>query len=304
MDAGADKCSRWVIGYMNFIARGENMAMNKHHNEIVDNIKTLDEAKELILYLLGSRDHVFNVLLYEYRTPLLLIGGYAEMGQRADFAQENPYFLKIINKNVQKIQRMIESLLDDARFGWYLCQNSLLENFPPEVVDPNPIIEKGIIKIQANIDATNELGVLMNELKKGKEQVKSDTAPINFRASVNENLPTAKFSSAILESIMSDVTWLLSEPYRGDTFIATDSDEQWVKVTFSYSTYSSGVNIREDFQRFENAQTAYEFVGESLFFYNIWRKVRAYGGEVFLNVQEKSAANKPWNIEVTISLKR
>src|SRR6185436_17736874 len=99
-------------------------------DEIVDNIKTLDEAKELVLYLLKSQQIIQTILAYECRTPLSLIKGYAEMAQREDLAQENPYFMRVISKNAQKTQRLIESLWDNARFGWYLRQKSLQENFP------------------------------------------------------------------------------------------------------------------------------------------------------------------------------
>jgi len=108
----------------------------------------------------------------------------------------------------------------------------------------------------------------------------------------------------MLEAIMSDVTWLLSEPYRNDIFITTDFDERWVKVRFGYSANYSLEKVLEDYKQFENVQTSHEFYGESLFLYNTWRKLRAYGAELFLNIQEEIETSTSPKLEITIHLKR
>lgn len=273
-------------------------------NEIVENIKTLDEAKELILYLLKSQQMTYHVLNYEFRTPLTAIGGYAEVGQREDFRKEHPYILKIIRRYAQQLLKMIESLSDDARFGWYLHQKSLLENFPFEATDPNPTLAKSIIQIQANIDDANELSVLGNEQKKRKGEIEANTALVNFHANINEHLPTVEFNTGVLKVIMSDVIWLLSQPFQDEIFISTGFDEQWVMIKLGYSTNSSLQKVLEDYQQFENAQTLSEFYGESLFLYNTWNKLRAYGAELTLNIQERNEINKSSKMEITIRLKR
>jgi len=54
----------------------------RDQNEFVDNIKTLDEAKELIQYLLRSQQAINTVLTYELRTPLVKYPIYIPMRSR------------------------------------------------------------------------------------------------------------------------------------------------------------------------------------------------------------------------------
>jgi len=75
-------------------------------------------------------------------------------------------------------------------------------------------------------------------------------------------------------------------------------------VIFGYSTNSSLNDVLQNFQQYENIQTPPELYGESLFLYNIWRKLKAYGAKLSLNIQEKTEANKSSNLEATIALKR
>jgi len=277
--------------------------MRRDRDDIVDDIKTLDEAKELIQYLLKSQRATNTVLTYELRTPLLLIAGYAEMAQREDSVQEIPFSLKIIIKNVGRIQRMIDALRDEARFEWYRRQESLLKNFPPETVSPSTILLESASRIQANIDLDNEIHVLRNEIDIRKDNRRSSEL-INLNLSVDEKLPNVQYNSAMLAAIMLDITWLLSEPYIDNIFLKTSFDEQWVKVIFGYSTNSSFSDMLEKFRQFENIQTPPELYGESLSLYNIWRKLKAYGAELSLNIQEKTEANKSSSLEATIALKR
>jgi len=235
--------------------------------------------------------------------PLLLIAGYAEMAQREDSVQEIPFSLKIIIKHAGRIQRIIDDLRDEARFEWYRRQEILLKNFPPESVSPSAILLEGTSRIQANIDLDNEIHVLRNEIDTRKGNEKS-SALIKFNLSVDENLPTVQFNSGVLTAITTDITWLLSEPYIDNVFLRTNFDEQWVKVIFGYSTNSSLNDLLQNFQQYENIQTPPELYGESLFLYNIWRKLKAYGAKLSLNIQEKTEANKSSNLEATIALKR
>lgn len=278
--------------------------MSNHHNEIVDNIKTLDEAKRLILHLLESQENINRVLSYEFRTPLTVIYGYAEIAQRENWAQELPYFLKIIARLTERLGKLIDFLRNETRIGWHLHQKSLLEDFPIETVDPNPILTRSIGRIQKSIDLENEVRSQQNEMNK-KKSTTPDKRPIHFTTlRTNEDLPTVQFNPATFESIMSDVNWFLSESYRDDIFLTTSFDEEWVKVSFGYVDKNLSQQLMDDYHQFETELNPHEYYGDSRLLYNIWRIVRAYSGELSINIQEKSQANNSSKLEVKMSFKR
>src|SRR5215475_961103 len=112
--------------------------IDRDRNEVIDNIKTLDEAKRLILHLLESEEHIFEILFYELRTPLMAIKGYADMAQLEESLGDRPYFLRIISHYAEGIAKSMEILRNEILTEWLSYRKSFLEDFPLESVDLNP----------------------------------------------------------------------------------------------------------------------------------------------------------------------
>jgi len=278
--------------------------MKRDHDDIIDNIKTLDEAKQLILHLLETQEHIFTVLSYELRTPLMVIMGYAGLTQREDMAQEHPHFLKIIIHHAERIERLIEAVRNDTHTEWLWHRESLLEYYPSEAINLHPILMKSISQIQKRIDFEDDMRAHQAESDKKKETNGLLKQPVNFKFNLDDDLPTVQLNSLVLEHIMSDVVWFVTESVNDDNFIISSFDEKWVKVTFGYSTNYFPGHLMDDYQKFETASSSYEFSWNSLLLYNIWRRLKAYGGELSVNIEDNRDLNRPSKTEISISLIR
>ena len=277
--------------------------MKRDSEVIVDNIKTLDEAKQLILHLLETQEDIFNILSYELRTPLMIIKGYAELAQREDMTQEHPHFLKIIMHHTQRMAKLIEAVRNDTHTEWLWHQKSLLEYYPPELVNLHPILMESVSQIQKRIDFEDDMRTHQAESdKQGAEKLEKQ--PVNFKFNIDDNLPTVQLNPLVLEHIMSDMVWFVTESVNDDNFITGSFDEKWVKVTFGYSTNYFPGHLMDDYQKFETASSSHEFSWNSLLLYNIWRRLKAYGGKLAVNIQDNKISNKPSKTEVAISLLR
>jgi hypothetical protein len=273
-------------------------------NSVVNKLTSLDEAKQLILHLLDAQEKLHTVLNYEVRTPLMIIKGYAGLAQMDDTVQEYSYFKNTIIQNVERIERMIHFASYAALDEWYWHRNLLLEYYPTEFVNPSPILIEAASQIQRNVDFDNDLRVSHAEFSKRRGITPPTEKPINASFNIEKDLPLIQFNAGIFESVMSDVHWLLRWPYNDDITVSTTFDEQWVIITLGFSTNGSLQHVQEDFQQFETAQNSFKFYGETVPLYNIWNKIRAYGGEISLNIQDKINSGKRSKIEVTLNLKR
>jgi len=278
--------------------------MKRDHDDIIDNIKTLDEAKQLILHLLETQEDIFTILSYELRTPLMLIKGYAGLTQREDMTQEHPHFLKIIIHHTERMARLIEAVRNDTHTEWLWHQKSLLEYYPPELVNLHPILIETVSQIQKRIDFEDDMRAHQAESNKNQEIEKLVNQPVNFKFNIDDNLPTAQLNSLILKHIMSDMVWFLTECVNDDNFIISSFDEKWVKVTFGHSTNYFPGHLMDDYQQFGTVSSPHEFSWDSLLLYNIWRRLKAYGGELSVNIEDNRDSNKPSKTEVVISLIR
>jgi len=277
--------------------------MKQDRDDIVNNMKTLDEAKQLILHLLETQEDIFNLLSYELRTPLMLIKGYAELAQREDMPQEHPHFLKIIIHHTERMARLIEAVRNDTHTEWLWHRESLLECYPPELVNLHPILMKSVSQIQKRIDFEDDMRAHQAESdKQGTEKLAKQ--PVNFKLNIDDNLPTVQLNPLVLEHIMSDVVWFVTESVNDDNFIISSFDEKWVKVTFGYSTNYFPGHLMDDYQKFETASSSHEFSWDSLLLYNIWRRLKTYGGELSVNIEGNRDTNMPSKTEVAISLLR
>ena len=277
--------------------------MKRDRDDIIDNIKTLDEAKQLILHLLETQEDIFNILSYELRTPLMIIKGYAELAQREDMTQEHPHFLKIIIHHTERMARLIEAVRNDTHTKWLWHRESLLEYYPPELVNLHPILMESVSQIQKRIDFEDDMRTHQAESdKQGTEKLAKQ--PVNFKFNIDDNLPTVQLNPLVLEHIMSDVVWFVTESVNDDNFIISSFDEKWVKVTFGYSTNYFPGHLMDDYKKFETASSSHEFSWNSLLLYNIWRRLKAYGGELSVNIQDNKISNRPSKTEVAISLLR
>jgi len=278
--------------------------MKQDRDAIVDNIKTLDEAKQLILHLLETQEDIFNILSYELRTPLMLIKGYAGLTQREDMTREHPHFLKIIIHYAERMERLIEAVRNDTHTEWLWHRKSLLEYYPLELVDLHPILMESVSQIQKRMDLEDDMRAHQADADKKQEIEKLAKQSVNFKFNIDDNLPTVQLNPLVLEHIMSDVVWFVTECVNDDNFIISSFDEKWVKVAFGYSTNYFPGHLIDAYKQFETAASSREFSWDSLLLYNIWRRLKAYGGELSINIEGNRDTNMPSKTEVAISLLR
>jgi len=278
--------------------------MKQDRDAIVGNIKTLDEAKRLILHLLETQEDIFTILSYELRTPLMIIKGYAGLTQKENMAREHPHFLKIIIHHAERMERLIEAVRNDTHTEWLWHRKSLLEYYPPESVNLHPMLMESVSQIQKRIDLEDEMRTHQAEIDKKQGSEKSEKQPVNFKFNIVDNLPTVQLNPLVLEHIMSDVVWFVTECVNDDNFIISSFDEKRVKVTFGYSTNYFPGHLMDAYKQFETASSSREFSWDSLILYNIWRRLKAYGGELSVNIEGNKDTDRPSKTEVAISLIR
>src|SRR5215210_3444321 len=98
----------------------ENTLMNQEYNHNIDNIKTLEEAKQMILRFLEHQETVYSFLHnfcnYDIKEPLLTMKGYVELMRNASLDKQQPVFLKILERNQERILRRINIVRDIAHY--------------------------------------------------------------------------------------------------------------------------------------------------------------------------------------------
>jgi hypothetical protein len=286
----------------------ENLT-GQDNNSIVDNITSLDEAKQLILSLLKTREKMYYFLYvfcnYEIRQPLLSIKGFAELMQRDDLSQEHPDFLKRILQNAEKIMGLIDAVRDATITEWHWGRKSVNENYSLEAIDVNSKIMECITQIQEKLNFENDMRAHY-EKTKAKQDIAESAPQIKLTVSIVEDMPVIKYDPSGFDHILLELPFfLIGHIYIYDElFVTANYDEESVKMTFGCSTKDILEHIVKAFQQFETAKTFFEFGDESLPLYNIWYMLKVHGGKLSLDIQDQTDESKHSKIGITISLPR
>jgi hypothetical protein len=284
----------------------ENLT-GQDNNSIVDNLTSLDEAKQLILSLLETREKMYYFLYvfcnYEIRQHLIPIKGFAEFMQRDDLSQEHPDFLMYIVQNTEKLRRLIDVVRDATIAEWHWGRKSVNENHSLETMDLNSKILECVTQIREKVNFENEMRAYY-----AKTKTKHDTAElapqIKLIISVAEGMPVIKYDPFVFDHIMLELPLFLIGRIHDELFVTANYDEESIKLTFSCLTKDILEHTVKAFQQFETAKTFFEFGDESLHLYNIWRMLKVHGGELSLDIQDQTDESKYSKIGITISLPR
>jgi len=290
----------------------ENTLMSQEHNHNIDDIKTLDEAKQIILRFLEYQETVYSFLHNfcnsDIKEPLLTMKGYVELLQNASLAKHQSLFLKVFERNQERILRRIDIVRDVARYekDGQKLQERLKKHYPPEVIELNSLLAECVSEIQNDIDfESNEYAAFSSELDKKIGVTSRAKDPLRAVIKIGNSLPTVQCNPAMLRVILSNVVWFFREEMsKTEIRILTDFDEEWVKIVFSCFTFTPHTYVLRDYQNFETASTFLSFVIPSLFLYDSWRLLKIYDGLLMLNIQDNQDLQKLSSMEITIYLKR
>jgi len=290
----------------------ENTLMSQEHNHNIDDIKTLDEAKQIILRFLEYQETVYSFLHnfcnYDIKEPLLTMKGYVELMQNASLAKHQSLFLKIFERNQERILRRIDIVRDIAHYekDGQKLQERLKKHYPPEVIELNSLLAECVSEIQNDIDfESNEYAAFSSELDQKIGVTSRAKDPLRAVIKIGNSLPTVQCNPAMLRVILSNVVWFFREEMsKTEIRILTDFDEEWVKIVFSCFTFTPHTYVLRDYQNFETASTFLSFVIPSLFLYDSWRLLKIYDGLLMLNIQDNQDLQKLSSMEITIYLKR
>lgn len=286
--------------------------VNNVHN--LNHITTLDDAKREISRLLDFQEKAYYFLAifcnYDIKEPLLAIKGYVDLLRREDLAAEYPEFINTVAHNAESIRRIIDIVRDlahamrggEERIEWLRANNH------PEAVDLNSFLSEHISQIKKNLQYHNDVHARNREIDKKQGHLVEEWTPAEVAINLDNNLPAVKCSPIILEDVLSDLVWFITETHALSTGIKvlTTYDQQWVKIIFDCSTYYPHryIAVLNDFKEFAAASTFLDFNVISLFLYKSWQQLKILNGELAFVVQDNTNTTQPSNIEVTVLLRK
>lgn len=279
----------------------------------LDEINSLDEAKRQISILLDSEKAIYYFIYllcnYEIKTPLLAVEGYTKLMQQGKFADEHPSFLKSVLHAEQQIHKLIDVIgwtaILEKSGGIKYFQEQKQEYYQPVEIDLKTFLVKSVSKIEKFAAYQNELS--NDSIKYAKEhgQEVSERKPIQVQSNLLDDLPTVQFEAAFLEEIISDVIFFITQAASAIQifYIKTEFDEYTVRIAFGCLTSSNIHNkLLDGFSQFETAPTIFEIESSSILLYKSWCRLKAYNGNLLLDVQSKSEDTSL--VSVTICLQR
>lgn len=285
------------------------------NNNIInlDEITTLDEAKKQISLLLESQKNAYYFIYvlcnYDIKRFLLTINGFTELMKKGVYADEHSSFLETISSIEQNLLEFINLVgrvaLNERNKNDFLREEQ--QSFQPKVVDLQPVLAEGILKIQKFADDKNKhlSRSLQFDKRKAEFRAVRQLPRLETQFDVIDNLPTVSFDSEVLTGIISDVISLLTQyGIIAKLFVQTNFDEKKVRIIIGCLVLEPNVYFLDDFQRFETASTIFEFSPTSLSLYKNWSLLKMYGGELFIEIKDNSDSQQLSTAHATIILKR
>jgi hypothetical protein len=279
----------------------------------LDEINSLDEAKRQITILLDSEKSIYYFIYllcnYEIREPLLAVKGYAELIQQGKFIGENPFFLKRLLYAEHKIHKLIDVISRTAIIektgGIKYFQGRKEKYYQPVAIDLKSFLAHSVSEIEKIVDYQNDL--LNHSIKFAKEhsQTISEKSPVQAQSNILEDLPSVQFEAEILEEIVSDVIFFITQDEISilNLSLTTEFDEHAVRIVFGSLTSSSITDrFLDGFSQFESAPTIFQIESPSILLYRSWCWLKAYNGDLLLDIQNR--AKNIALVSVTICLQR
>lgn len=262
-------------------------------------INSLDEAKRQISILLESEKAIYYFMYllcnYEIKTPLLSVKGYAELMQQGKFPDEHPSFLKSLLHAEQQIHKLIDVIgrtaILEKSGGIKYFQEQKEEDYQPVEIDLKSFLVKSASEFEKIADYQNELSSDSMKYAKEHGQEVSEKSLVQVQSEIFDDLPTIQFEAVLLEEIVSDAIFFITQDASSiqNLYVKTEFDEYSVRMIFGCLTSSSiHNNLLDGFSQFETAPTIFEIESSSILLYKSWCQLKAYNGNLLLDVQSKS----------------
>lgn len=254
--------------------------------DYLDQFTTLDDAKKEIARLVAVEEKTLSFLRkfcnHEIRNPFVIMMGYVSILQKVDLTdQQRLHFLDVLGIGTEKTQKNINIFynLMPMLQGAEKYTQYLYMHYPSEAIDVNLLLSERISQV------------------KSKTEVKINLA---------KNLPLAQCNNQLLQSVLRDALWFISNDSHIKIEIATMFDEESISVILACSTKSPDWYIEAlgQFKEFENESNFFEFDANMLLLYQSWFGLQLYDGKLYFEVYNNTATNEPATVELTISLKR
>lgn len=276
--------------------------VNSDDADILTNITNLEAAKQEIARLLEFQKKAYCFLgefcNYDVREPLFAASGSAKLLKSEELIDQHPALLQTILENHERINRVSIAVREAAAFEerWKNRTNSLKTGYPAENLNVNLILNKSIQEIRAVIGHQNNTDIK----GQGCETIWANTA-------FAEDLPAVQYNSLMLEGVLSNLIWFITDRnLNTEIRVATDFDNQWVKITFFCFTADPHryVFVLNEFEKFNDGSSFMDFNPISIFLYNSWNTLKIYDGLLTYNVQDNTGKEMPSTVEIIMWLKR
>ncbi len=138
-------------------------SINKMQNNLKNTIDQLNQEIQKVKELESLRKDFINQFTHEMKTPLGIINGYSELIEEAENDEEKQKYLDIINRETNRINDLIQSMLKLSRLeaGKVELNKEVLdlEDLITEVIDEfEVLLMKKNIKVEVNIVDKNIIG--------------------------------------------------------------------------------------------------------------------------------------------------
>ena len=268
---------------------------------------TLDQARQEIARLQEFQQAAYAFLYafcnYDLKGPLTKVLGYSDLLQIESLTKEQARYLAAIQDNEQEISSTVNTVLEAMIAE---RDHSTLKPPEPARTDLRPIITEAVGQAQQKI---GYISALLADLQddNSKEKPVSRAQPIgptDIKVHIPDNLPAVWSDPAMIVTALRNVVrFMASHQSITDFAFSATADDTQVTLSVSCSALDARERALEDFYQFETTQTFLTLSIQSLLLYNSWRALKAYNGQIQLDIQSPEMYG-PSQTTVTITLPR
>ena len=268
---------------------------------------TLEQAQQEIARLQEFQQAAYSFLHvfcnYDIKGPLTKVLGYSDLMQAELLTKEQTRYLAAIQDNEQEISNTINTVLEAIMAE---RDRSTLKPPEPARIDLRPIITEAVGQAQQKIGYISELlaDLQDNTSKENAVSVAHSIGPTDIKVHIPDDLPAVWSDSETTVTALRNVVRFMAS-HQSITDFAFDASFDAAQVTLSVSCAALDARERalEDFYQFETTQTFLTLGIQSLLLYNSWRALKAYDGQLQLDIQSPEMYG-PSQTTVTITLPR
>ena len=184
--------------------------------------------------------------------------------------------------------------------------HSTLKPPEPARIDLRPIITEAVGQAQQKIGYISALlaDLQDNTTKENTVSLAHSIGPTDIKVHIPDDLPAVwSDSETTVTALRNVVRFMASHQSITDFAFSASFDAAQVSLNISCAALDARERALEDFYQFETTRTFLTLGIQSLLLYNSWRALKAYNGQLQLDIQSPEMYG-PSRTTVTITLPR